>query len=546
MNTPHQSSQYRGGYPQQMQQMQQMHQRSPHASASRRGQENYLAGQMIPPASQQQATMSQAHMIQQHHEQMARDRELAKRRSRKPTDKNMPAGVEDIVVGDGVQHYKSLRDIERRLDAVMMKKRLDIQDSVNRNVKTHKTLRVWISNTAENQPWQTSGMDENAFDFSTGVEATYRVKIEGRLLEGEDSDDADSADEGEDTKDIKDETPSGDQSKAPGAAAAAAEGPKPPRRKQTTKFIPPPNRRRFSHFFKGVTIEFDGAKSEQPDGPSIIEWRKPLHSQNAPALPPSADFDSLEFERKSDENLNCTINFIRDEIPERFQLSKELAAVLDTTEDTRAAVVMGIWEYIKAMGLQEDEERRAIRCDDLLRAGGVQIFKRDQVYFPEIPELVLPHLSLLPPIKLPYTIRVDAEHQKTAKATIYDIQVPFDDPLCARMASIARNPQYQLTLHDLGRLDDTLADIVQAISHSKAKHAFFSAMGRDPGNFINRWMSSQKRDLEVILGEAGRGGGEDAQGEEWRRGGASSVWNTQGVRESVTLFLATKGGPKGR
>jgi SWI/SNF-related matrix-associated actin-dependent regulator of chromatin subfamily D len=64
-----------------------------------------------------------------------RAEERAKLRSRQPTDKNIPDGVEDCITGDGVQRYRELRDVERRLDATMMRKRLDIQDAVNRNVK---------------------------------------------------------------------------------------------------------------------------------------------------------------------------------------------------------------------------------------------------------------------------------------------------------------------------------------------------------------------------------------------------------------------------
>ncbi len=78
--------------------------------------------------------MSQAQIQQQQHAQAAAN-ELAKRRSRKPTDKSMPDGVESVAVGDGVQRYKDLRDFERRLDATMTRKRLDIVDSVNRNPK---------------------------------------------------------------------------------------------------------------------------------------------------------------------------------------------------------------------------------------------------------------------------------------------------------------------------------------------------------------------------------------------------------------------------
>ncbi len=69
------------------------------------------------------------------------------RRSRKPTDKNIPDGVEDVVIGEGVQQYKNLRDLEKRLDAAIVRKRLDIQDSISKTVKKYRTMRIWISNT---------------------------------------------------------------------------------------------------------------------------------------------------------------------------------------------------------------------------------------------------------------------------------------------------------------------------------------------------------------------------------------------------------------
>src|SRR6187402_1939765 len=74
--------------------------------------------------------------IQQQQQAQAHASELAKRRSRKPTDRTMPDGVEDCIVDpDGVQRFKDLRDLERRLDATMTRKRLDIVDSATRNSK---------------------------------------------------------------------------------------------------------------------------------------------------------------------------------------------------------------------------------------------------------------------------------------------------------------------------------------------------------------------------------------------------------------------------
>lgn len=81
--------------------------------------------------------------IQAQHESQRQASELSKRRSRKPTDKNIPDGIEDYVIGDGVQRYRELRDVERRLDAIMMRKRLDIQDARNRDMKVRDYWDQW-------------------------------------------------------------------------------------------------------------------------------------------------------------------------------------------------------------------------------------------------------------------------------------------------------------------------------------------------------------------------------------------------------------------
>ena len=282
---------------------------------------------------------------------------MFKRRSEKPTDKNMPEGVEDLIVGDGVQQYKRLREVERKLDAVMMRKKLDQLESLHNAVKKYTTIRVWISNTVENQPWQGSQMDENAFDFNMGVEATYKVKIEGRVIPDEDDDASDK-----DSDDEEDET-NGASKTREGETTSQAPKPSAPRILAKTKL---------SHFFKSITVDFDRNKNLQPDGTTQIEWKRPqLPTPTGPGpmvYPPGADFDCLEFERKGDENINCTINFYRDDTPERMQLSPALAAVLDTEEDDRPSVIMGLWEYIKAMGLSQDDDKRTFQCDDKLRA----------------------------------------------------------------------------------------------------------------------------------------------------------------------------------
>jgi SWI/SNF-related matrix-associated actin-dependent regulator of chromatin subfamily D len=149
-------------------------------------------------------------------------------------------------------------------------------------------------------------------------------------------------------------------------------------------------------------------------------------------------------------------------------------------------------------------------------------------------------MSSLPPIKLPYTIRVDQEFHKDPQPTIYDILVSVDDPLRIKLHAFNTNPSYTRTLIDIGKYNEEIAVKIQALAHSKAKHTFFTSLSKDPGTFLRKWTSSQRRDLEVMMGDATRGGGEDATGEEWRRGGPNSVWGTENVRESVNLMLSSR------
>ncbi|KAH9862628.1 hypothetical protein IAQ61_010046 [Plenodomus lingam] len=470
------------------------------------------------PAAQQYA--SSASMQAQQRAEADR-REKMRRIAKNPTDKNMPEGVEDVCIGDGVARYKQLRDVERTLDATMMRKKLDIMDSKHHSrASRYGTMRIWISNTAEDQPWQSRGIDADAFDFESETNATYRVKIQGRLLDeqhdkGLEEEDDEDEDEGRENKD---------------ADAMDEDGPAKPK--------PAAKPKMFSQYFTSITIDFDRAKSLQPDNFTQIEWKRP---ENPTAK--ESNFSELEFERKGDENINITINLQRYQNPEVFRLSKPLAELLDTDEEDRAGVLMGIWEYARSQNLQQDDDERKFACDTKLKAlfGG-----QDSFYFPNLPTLIKPHLATLPPIQLQYTIRVNKDYiapppesgKQPSEPTIYDVQVALEDPMQPLFQDILRRPDSIQTLQEIQKIDEQLVLLMGAVGQSKAKHAFFTSMSKDPVTFFKRWLSSQKRDLEVLLGEATRGGGEDASGEEWRRGGADSVWGSEVAKESVALWLA--------
>lgn len=61
-----------------------------------------------------------------------------------------------------------------------MRKRLDIQEAISRVQKLKKTLRVFISNTAADQPWQQQDVMQQD---SVPQAPNWTLRIEGRVLD---------------------------------------------------------------------------------------------------------------------------------------------------------------------------------------------------------------------------------------------------------------------------------------------------------------------------------------------------------------------------
>lgn len=93
--------------------------------------------------------------------------------------------------------YSDLVDFEKKLDATIMRKRLDIQEALGKPTKVsarenvdyilnkccqvRRTLRIFVSNTASTP--SANAEDENAFDLNSGNAPLWTLKLEGQLLE---------------------------------------------------------------------------------------------------------------------------------------------------------------------------------------------------------------------------------------------------------------------------------------------------------------------------------------------------------------------------
>lgn len=265
-------------------------------------------------------------------------------------------------------------------------------------------------------------------------------------------------------------------------------------------------------FFRSVIIELDRDPNLYPEG-NIIEWQKQL---NTP------DFDMIEIKRKGDMNVKCKIILNLDSNPQKFKLSPALADLLDVKMETKPHIVMGIWNYCKNHKLQDVEDKRLIRCDNRL----AQIFGYPQLHFSQLPELITPHLSRPDPVVIDYTIRVDKPLSQSSKC--YDIDVELDSPVRQKMMNIVSSTQTQ---KEIMGLDDKIVQCVQSINNSKIKRDFLIQFSKEPVEFINKWIASQARDLEVILGES------KVNLEEVRQ---SEFYKQPWMKEAVFHYLTTK------
>jgi SWI/SNF-related matrix-associated actin-dependent regulator of chromatin subfamily D len=125
-----------------------------------------------------------------------------------------------------------------------------------------------------------------------------------------------------------------------------------------------------------------------------------------------------------------------------------------------------------------------------------QIFGVSQIQCSELPDIINRFLSRPDPIVLDYTIRVDKQFSQSSKA--YDVDVELDSVLRQKMMNVVAATQPQ---KDIMGLDDKIVQCVQSINNSKIKRDFLTQFSRNPIEFINKWINSQARDLEAILGE---------------------------------------------
>ncbi|KAL4577114.1 hypothetical protein LXL04_013217 [Taraxacum kok-saghyz] len=275
--------------------------------------------------------------------------------------------------------YTQLLEFESRVDAALMRKKMDIQEAIKNPPCIQKNLRIYVFNTFSNQTNTNSKIPNTE-------PPTWTMKIVGRILE---------------------------------------EGMDPDQAGLISK--PNPNYPKFSSFFKRVTISLD--QRLYPDNHMIV-WdisRTPT------------PHEGFEVKRKGDKEFMVNIRLEMNYLPEKFRLSDPLMEILGIECDTRSRIIASIWQYIKARKLQDPENPSYFNCDKPLE----KIFGEEKMKFTMVSEQISPHLSPPQPIHLEHQIKLSGKSPagNACYDVVVDVPFPIQKELSALLTTIDKSKE---------------------------------------------------------------------------------------------------------
>ncbi|XP_046846728.1 SWI/SNF-related matrix-associated actin-dependent regulator of chromatin subfamily D member 1-like isoform X1 [Xenia sp. Carnegie-2017] len=239
-------------------------------------------------------------------------------------------------------------------------------------------------------------------------------------------------------------------------------------------------KRKFSSFFRSLVIELD-KDLYGPDN-HLVEWHRTDKTQET---------DGFQVKRPGEDKVKCTIMLLLDYQPAQYKLDPRLARLLGIHTQTRPVIINALWQYIKTHNLQDPNERECINNDGYFQ----QIFECPRMKFNEIPQRLSALLYPPDPIVIRHLIRKGEK-----KTTCYDVDVEVDDSLKTQMQSFLLSTASQ---QEITNLDNKIHETVETINQLKVSREFFLGFAQGPQEFINKWITSQNRDLKIMTDVAG-------------------------------------------
>ncbi|CCF60316.1 hypothetical protein KAFR_0J02520 [Kazachstania africana CBS 2517] len=437
-----------------------------------------------------------------------------------PTDSYIPSHLSDLI--PELNSYQELLEAEKKLDIYMTRKKIDLYQSVSQwnNSKHSETafshynkdsvnyLRIFISNTAENQPWQ----DPNG-DISN---ATWTMRVEGRLLDSAVADNAARPkfssfiqDIAVDFKKTSDKEENAEQKESSVDSSSVS---------QTPMGLTLPLHLPELTQQQNTKSEDNNAVDEESNIYDAVEWH--FDPKNP------VEFDGLDIKRSGSQNVECTVTIQPKGYTGAFlQYSPELSLLIGKSQGSLPDAVYALYKYIllnhllinddstsKGHESMTNGERTIVEVNDglnsLLPAANE---KPTTLKLSEIPPLINSHISPIKPIKVDYTIRVDKA--STYGKLVFDIEVPdLAMQSKAPVDELGREGRSLLTEIDklTAELNPKLQDLEKQINNYQLqlnlnanKYGFFKKLSEDPALVLREYMESSSNALKVLSGDEG-------------------------------------------
>ncbi|KAK4046607.1 SWI/SNF and RSC complex subunit Ssr3 [Microbotryomycetes sp. JL201] len=420
---------------------------------------------------------------------------------RRPTDRSLPsfsASARD----HGITHqrlqpstdalesmsdsYSKLQQIERKLDWHVSRRKTEISERMagTRVSGARRTLRVHVTATLSNQPWQISSNPDEAPqpNYQSGDNVPkIDIKVTGEIL------------------------------------GATTLEPKLP----------------LTHYISRAVIETDRDPTlYDRAGPfeASALWQRPAPGPQAPS--------GLSVSLSSSIDTQLRISLFLDHRPERFALVPPVATLLDLPEADRPTILQALWAYVKAHNLQ-DEDKRHIRTDASLRP----LFdNQDRVMFHHLPEYVNRFMMPLQPVMIEHTIHAN-EAAGARQHAAFDFTIYVPDPARLEIEQVYGQLMAQSDkIKEIMSLDERqIAAEAATARTSNLKRTFLASFASSPADFLQQFVASQAQDLDLVLGTERAKYGSIGGVASWREAiRTADAWQGGWVNEGAALFDARR------
>ena len=423
-------------------------------------------------------------------------------KKRKATGRELPEMLGKAVPESEL--YKNLQMLERRADAMLARKRVDVQAALGKTLHMRRTLRVWVYTTCGGQPRQTPEAREEP---RIAMEAAAETPVERLYGQGEGGEGG--AEQG------LGQGEGGGLPVAPclpggGAGAETARAPGGPDQPEAnTPDVKEADMWTLNVYGQLLPVDQPGGNSgacaaveatELMLSSLLSRLEVRFEGDGSPVAGRSVAWDGTAYggeprkcfmtHNPGKPQGNATVLLWPNWQPAKYKVPEALAQVIGTDLETKPRVVAKLWKYIQMLDLQSTTDPTKFLCDAKLE----EVFKEPLVDFGSIDAHMMKLLQEPEPIEVQH--RLDPDGPSPSQPECLDIEIDVPVP--------SSEPESLTKLLDVSKkvkaLDQKLAASMKELEEHKKRRFFYLAFSHSPVDFIRSLLESQQRDLDLLQG----------------------------------------------